>query len=190
MVILTATKRLKGENNYTKKHNYNKPQYDDFEYVIRSFIKYTLHMLSPRYKYEIAALDDAKTTFKYSSRIDTGLRPYREGKHILKIDSHNKESLIYCCIEELDNKENPNTNKEYKFISDKFLLNFYNYLFDKNLIKAIPTSSFDSICESIVKSFGFYDIGIQRYGDWKESLYITFYYKYDDLKKVWENKIC
>ena len=93
----------------------------------------------------------------------------------MKINPHNIEELLYNFIRI--------PGKEYTFITDLFLLRFYNHLSEKNLINKDTIVNNNKLI-TILRKYGFKEIGLIKNKDGTMS--IKFYYNYFELKTAWK----
>ena len=173
MIILTETKRLRGENK-RKRCKKNKSNFYDFEYVIERFIKDEIRLISRYSNFAIEKSDYFTDDYVFTKLITNCSKHTFEG-NILKINPHNIEELLYNFIRI--------PGKEYTFITDLFLLRFYNYLSEKNLINK-DTIINNNKLTTILRKYGFREIGLIKNKDGTMS--IKFYYNYFELKTAWK----
>lgn len=186
MVILTATKRIRGVNKRKKKIPYKKPNYRDFSWVLDYFIRDVIHYLSPRH-YDIESLSD--DNYKFTCKLENIYFTFGNLDVITKLNSHVIRRAIYENLPQELNTEYKLCSEDYgKFLCDNWI--------KKDYIDEMQSDALSS--NDIVFKYGFYDIGLTRCiedkpkepGKEKTGSYleVSFYYNWKDLQKAWKPK--
>ena len=186
MVILTATKKIRGDNKRKKKIPCKKPNYRDFLWVLDYFIREVIHYLSPR-NYDIESLGN--DNYKFTCKLENIYFSFGNPDVITKLNSHVIRRAIYETLPQ-------ELNTEYKLCSEDYAKFLYDKWIKNNYIDEIQSDTLSF--NDIVFKYGFYDIGLTRCisdtpkepGKEKTGSYleVSFYYNWKDLEKAWKPK--